>query len=96
MTGGIPSAAIHLVIGSKLRTAIDLKVLGAPSCFLQTQILLDVVTNLDTRGDISLPAAIPVNTSVIGAKLTAQFGVADSNANNAGLTTSNALEYVIR
>lgn len=90
-----PRALTHLVLGASNKS-IDLSILGAPGCFLHTDILVDLVTNTDAQGGLSVPAAVPNQASLVGLLLYAQCGSADAGANNAGLVTSNALGIHVR
>ena len=51
---------------------------------------------LDGTGAVTIPAPVPVASSLQGIKLFIQFGCEDAKANAAGLTTTEAFKLRIR
>lgn len=70
--------------------------IGAGGCFLNTIIMIELAGNLDSKGQVRVPAPIPTQASLQGATVYAQFGIADSTANSIGLITSQGLKLTVR
>jgi hypothetical protein len=102
MRNGQPSAAAYLIVGLSKDTwggsalPRDLGLMGATGCQLLVSMLLITPLTTDAQGDIDLGAALPRDTQLIGFRTFVQFGVADSQANAAGLSVSDAMEICFR
>jgi hypothetical protein len=95
MTNGPNNALYRLVIGL-VGVPQSLANIGAGGCYLNTIILVELAGNLGSNGQVKIPAPIPVQASLQGATVYAQFGLADSTANSAGLITSRGLMLTVR
>ncbi|MBK8976192.1 MAG: serine hydrolase [Planctomycetes bacterium] len=76
---------------NRLPLPFALNALGAPGCFLNVGPIDSASTRTGRGGTASIPLAIPLSQSLIGADLFTQFLVVDPRANAAGLTTTNGL-----
>ncbi len=69
---------------------------GMPGCSLQTSIVAVLNLFTDAQGKAPVAAPVPVNPALAGVHVTAQFAIADSKANAAGISTTEGVEIIIR
>lgn len=67
----------------------DLGFLGAPNCFLYTDLSILAATLVDATGHGTLPFLVPNDASLVGLPVYAQFFDLDPTANAFGWTTTN-------
>jgi hypothetical protein len=102
-----PTGTVALIlIGSSstnwlgLPLPLDLAGVGAPGCFLRTNVLLllsAVTTGTGSGGGSAITTlAVPQDASLRGAVLYSQELVLDASANAAGLTVTNALAATVQ
>ncbi len=98
--GGPHFAPALLVIGASrsnpLPMALDAVGIAAPGCHALTDVQLTLLTALDDDGCAYPQFAVPLDRSLGGAVIHAQWALMDPNANAAGLIVSNGLSVLLQ
>jgi len=91
-----PGGALYRLVIGVVGVPQSLASIGAPGCYLNTIIFVELAGNLNSAGQVKIPAPIPVRAALQGATVYAQFGIADSTANAVGLITTQGLKLTVR
>lgn len=98
-TGADPGAMAVVNFGDSITTLqgialpLDLAVIGAPSCFINTNLIASFATMADAQGRVEVPFLIP--GSLFGVLQSSFFQVGTSTSTNAlGFVTSDYLEIL--
>lgn len=91
LANGLPgSVALHTIgFSNAAPFPADLAFLGAPSCFLYTDLSILSATLIDAAGVGGVGFTVPLDPSLIGLSVYGQFLCYDPTANTFGWTTSN-------
>jgi len=74
---------------------LDLRIIGAPSCFIYTNVIISSGAVTGILGGTSVPWPVPDDPTLIGQTLYTQYYVQDTVQNPVNLVTSNAVAMIV-